>query len=192
MDIFPPISRERRGKIQLILGPMFSGKTSELCRRYRRNVIAGLRCLLIKYNGDVRYSTGHVTTHDRISIPACSCSALFTLPINPVDYDTVFIDEIQFYPDKYEFCETMAQAGVDVVACGLSSNWERKPFPDMGLLQAVAFSIETLLAVCGMCKKEEACFNLRLSDETNEIVIGGSDKYRAVCRNCYFCDKVGK
>jgi thymidine kinase len=178
-------SRKFHGKIQLILGPMFSGKSTELCRRYKRNLVADLRCVLIKFSGDNRYCNSKVMTHDGESLTAIATKRLMDLNLDPADYDTIFIDEVQFYEDKYEFCEAMANAGVNIVACGLLANWERKPFPGMSQLEAVAFSIETLLAICSFCKKEKACFSLRLTSEKGDVVIGGTEKYRAVCRYCY-------
>ena len=177
--------RSRDGRIVLILGPMFSGKSTELCRRYKRDLIAELRTVIIKYDGDTRYSKKDIVTHDGTGVQATSCSRLMELELDPAEYDSIYVDEIQFYPDKLEFCEKMANSGVIVTCCGLLSDWQRRPFAQMAELQAVSFSIETLVSICFYCKQENACYTYRTSAETDVEVIGGADKYHAVCRTCY-------
>eukprot|EP00734_Pompholyxophrys_sp_LG126_P000096 Pompholyxophrys_sp_v1_NODE_5_length_12280_cov_3.373988.p10 type:complete len:189 gc:universal NODE_5_length_12280_cov_3.373988:1475-909(-) len=174
-----------KGLIHLILGPMYSGKSSELIRRYRRYSIAGKKCLLVKHSHDIRYDKKMLCTHDSYKLDAHSCTKLSDLLVDPLDYDVVCIDEIQFYPDSIEFCEKMAESGLIVEASGLSGNFLREPFPNMSSLISKADHIEFLTSVCMTCKEEGAAFTKRLSDETAEVVIGGKDKYVAVCRECY-------
>lgn len=172
------------GKIHLILGPMYAGKTSLLIRRYRRYSVAGKKCLLIKHQNDTRYDENMLCTHDLNKVDAQNCTKLLDIVIDP-SYQVICIDEIQFYPDNVEFCEKMAKAGLIVEASGLSGNFMREQFPNIGSLMAKADTVEFLTAVCMVCMAEGAAFTKRLSAETAEVIIGGTDKYVAVCRECY-------
>jgi len=186
------INGSRTGKIYLIIGPMFSGKSSELVNIYKRKKIAGLRCAFIKYARDTRYDKNiddneKMITHDDIKVNALSCNNLFDLKLNHADYDIIFIDEIQFYPDKIKFCEDMADFGLDIYASGLSSNYLRESFPEMDKLYAIAYNIKMFTAVCDICKTDNsACYTKRFSDSKELILIGEHDVYKTVCRKCYF------
>ena len=87
-----------------------------------------------------------------------------------------------------EFAEKMAAAGIVVEASGLSGNYLREPFPNMSQLISRADKVDFLNSVCMNCNMEGASFTKRLSDEKDEVVIGGMGKYLAVCRQCYFKD----
>lgn len=171
--------------IYLILGPMYSGKTSELIRRYNRYKISGKRCLLVKNALDLRYSEDNkLCTHDMFQTEATICSSLHQIEkIN--QYDVICIDEIQFYPDNLDFCTKMANQGKIIIASGLSGNYKRQPFKNMPELTANAEKVVYLTAICMICKNDGAAFTKRVSEDIDEIVVGGIDKYLAVCRKCY-------
>lgn len=165
---------------------MFSGKSTELIRRMHRYQIAGRRCVIIKYSKDNRYgSSAHeLITHDQQSkATAVSASRLAEVVIVE-DIDCVGIDEGQFYPDILEYAERWANAGKIVVISALDSTYQRKPFGSIPELVAVADQVIKLNAVCHQCKSETAAFTKRITDETELEVIGGADKYVAVCRKC--------
>jgi thymidine kinase len=180
-------------RVYLILGPMFSGKTSELLRRYKRSVVSGVPVLLIKYVGDTRYSDSKISTHDGDMNPAdVSCRNLMDAwphvmkLLEKTGTPVVYIDEIQFFNDKLEFCDKVARLGIEVHAAGLSSDYLRKPFPQMGELMALAYSVVYLHAVCYYCKCDRACYSLKyVASAVGQEDIGGSEKYHAVCTGCY-------
>jgi len=174
------------GKLSLIMGPMFSGKSTILLTRYRRYQIAGKKCLLIKYAMDTRYggSEGMLVTHDQISYKATSCQKLAEVHEFIQDYDVICIDEIQFYDDASEYCDLWANAGKIVEVCGLNGDYQRKPFEQISLLIPLADDISFVTAVC-KDTGNEACFTMRLSDEKEQEVIGSTDKYQAVSRERY-------
>jgi len=172
------------GSIQLIYGPMFSGKSSELLRRIRRNTVAKRRCLVIKYSKDNRYSTDNLATHDRVQWTAMPCEKLVEAQEYAEDYDVIGIDEGQFFPDVVEFSENMANKGKLVIIAALDGTFQRKPFGAVLELVPLAEHITKLTAVCMMCQSD-ASFSMRLSHETAVEVIGGADKYIAVCRSCF-------
>jgi thymidine kinase len=174
------------GKLTIITGPMFSGKTTELLRLYERKVIAEVPCLLIKYKGDNRYSESEVTSHQlTMSSPAINASTIAELFNDDiVNYDTVFIDEIQFFPDKEQIYHLLT-LDIDVVVSGLNGDWQRKMFPGMSDLFAMAYDIKMLQSICGFCKSENACYTGRISGSTDIIQIGGHEIYRACCLYCH-------
>jgi thymidine kinase len=170
------------GNIQLILGPMFSGKSSELIRRITRYELAKKRCVLIKYAGDQRYDAECVSTHDKQVRKAHSHTTLWDACV--MDYEVIGIDEGQFFPDIVAFCDGMANRGKTVIVSALDSNFRREPFKHIDVLIPLAEDVVKLKAVCMLCCNE-ASFSKRITDETEEQVIGGSEKYVAVCRRCY-------
>jgi len=172
-----------KGQIQVILGPMFSGKSTELMRRIRRYQIANQDCLVIKYAKDTRYSNENLSTHDQQSIPAVKATALKNLK-NVQQFSVIGVDEGQFFDDIVEFCEYMANQGKVVLVAALDGTYERKPFGSILSLIPLAENVVKLSAVCNTCFRE-AAFTKRTSEETEVEVIGGSDKYLAVCRRCY-------
>ncbi|KAI1886461.1 hypothetical protein AGOR_G00195990 [Albula goreensis] len=183
-QILPNSPRKTRGQIQVIFGPMFSGKSTELMRRVRRFQIAQYQCLVIKYAKDIRYSDKGMATHDKYTmaaVPATRLSDVFSLA---VDAAVIGIDEGQFFPDTVEFCEDMANRGKTVIVAALDGTFQRKPFGNILSLVPLAESVVKLNAVCMQCYKE-AAYTKRLGDETEVEVIGGADKYHAACRACY-------
>lgn len=172
------------GRLELIFGPMFAGKTSEMLRRIRRQKIAGQRCLLVKYAADTRYSKTCVATHDQQSVPAEAVSRLIELGDSIDDYDVIGIDEGQFYPDIHEEVERYLSMGKAVVISALDGTFEQKPFREVLRLISMADRITKLNAVCMICY-ENAPFTQRISSDREVEKIGGSEMYRPVCRACY-------
>lgn len=181
------------GKLNLIIGPMFSGKSTILLTRYRRYQIAGKRCLLVKYAKDRRYDSSEemLVTHDQLSYKATSCHQLEDIKSLVKNYDVICIDEIQFYPDASYYCDLWANTGKIVEVCGLNGDYRRQPFTQISLLIPLAEHISFVTAVC-KDTGEEAPFSARLSNESEQEVIGSTDKYQAVSRSRYFQDKTVK
>lgn len=180
--------------IELILGPMFSGKTTELLRRIAREYRANRQVLLVKYSKDDRYSSDSVASHDRLmmeDILTISCSNLhpivsFVEKFKNTEHEPIVIgiDEGQFFPDLIEFCEKMAQLGKEIHVAALDGTFERKPFPVIADLIPRSNNFIKLNAVCFRCKKD-APFSKRLGQDKKLEVIGGADKYESRCRECF-------
>lgn len=173
-----------KGELRLILGPMFSGKTTELISRYSRYIIARKKCIMVKYANDTRYSIDNVVTHDGVKVSAVACQSLLSLEL-PADLQAICIDEIQFYPDAREFCASMIERGINVVCAGLNGTYHRTEFSVVSLLLPLATDIIFCKGICDCCRSENACYSMRTSNETADVVIGGSDKYKAVCKDCF-------
>ncbi|KAK6187784.1 hypothetical protein SNE40_005734 [Patella caerulea] len=180
----PAIKTMRKGEIQVIFGPMFSGKTTELVRRLKRYQIANYNCLVVKYAKDDRYDADGVATHDKQILPAVSAEKLSTLRSTAFKYDVIGIDEGQFFPDIVNFCEEMANDGITVVVAALDGTFQKQGFGNILNLVPLAEHVMKLTAVCMMCYNE-ASFTKRKGNETQVEVIGGADKYLAVCRTCF-------
>ena len=187
------------GRIELIFGPMFSGKSTELHRRIRRHKIAGRSVLLIKYKDDTRYA--HIrgsnanVTHDHQSLPAqCAKTLMGNMDNIAHNYDVIGIDEGQFFGDVVAFCDRWANKGKVVICAALDGTYERKMFNDILKLVPIAESVDKLTSVCAMCSKDASftlrCFNNSTNSEEGEEepveLIGGADMYKAACRKCYF------
>ncbi|XP_034045047.1 thymidine kinase, cytosolic [Thalassophryne amazonica] len=182
--VIPNSPRKARGQIQVIFGPMFSGKSTELMRRVRRFQLAQYNCLLVKYAKDTRYSESGVATHDRTMMDAVAASCLTDVRPLALHACVIGIDEGQFFPDTVEFCEEMANLGKTVIVAALDGTFQRKAFGNILNLVPLAESVVKLHAVCMQCYKE-AAYTKRLGAEKEVEVIGGVDKYQAVCRKCY-------
>ncbi|XP_047434210.1 thymidine kinase, cytosolic [Mugil cephalus] len=176
--------RRTRGQIQVIFGPMFSGKSTELMRRVRRFQVAQYNCLVIKYAKDTRYSDTGMATHDKNTMEAVAANRLEDVRSMALQACVIGIDEGQFFPDTVEFCEEMANLGKTVVVAALDGTFQRKPFGNILNLIPLAESVVKLHAVCMQCYRE-ACYTKRIGEEKEVEVIGGADKYQAVCRNCF-------
>lgn len=171
------------GKLHLVIGPMFSGKTSYLMTMYRRYSLAGYKVVVVKYSGDKRYDTDNtvLTTHDMVKISAVSADNLSDLEGKTSQYDIILVDEVQFYPDSPEICDKWAQDGKIVIASGLSGDYMRKPFTTISELVALSDEITHLTAVCTKSGKD-APFSKRIVESKRQKLIGGCESYMAVSR----------
>jgi len=170
----------------LIFGPMFSGKSTELIRRLKRYQVAQYNVLIVKYAKDVRYDEGGIATHCGQTLPALSANVLEELTSKTDDYDVIGIDEGQFFSDVVDWCETMANKGKIVLVAALDGTFQRKPFSDILNLVPLAEEVTKLSAVCMNCF-QDASFSKRITGDGETVeVIGGADKYMAVCRSCYY------
>lgn len=180
----------KKGQIQVVFGPMFSGKSTELIRRLKRYQLANHECLIIKYANDVRYDESGIATHDRVVLPAISSLELESLSSRAVNYSVIGIDEGQFFPDIVEFCEKMANDGKIVIVAALDGTYQKKGFGNILNLVPLAESVIKLTAVCMICYNE-ASYTKRRGQEKEVELIGGKDKYLAVCRSCFKEDVSG-
>ncbi|KAL0268511.1 UNVERIFIED_CONTAM: hypothetical protein PYX00_010427 [Menopon gallinae] len=180
-----------RGRIEVILGPMFSGKTTELIRRMRRFRLANFKCVILKYTKDSRYSEKDIATHDLQTLNALPCCSLKTYKSKANECEVVGIDEGQFFPDLIEFCEDLANMGKIVIVAALDGTYRRMAFGDILQLIPLAENVIKLNAICMSCF-QNASFTKRISAEKAVEIIGGADKYMAVCRECFHQSENGK
>mmetsp|Transcript_6168 Transcript_6168/g.15824 ORF Transcript_6168/g.15824 Transcript_6168/m.15824 type:complete len:287 (+) Transcript_6168:217-1077(+) len=176
-----------RGEIQLIVGPMFAGKSTEMVRRLKRYRHADLRCAVLKHNADVRYTersavADFISTHDTVNVmEAIQCGRLEDAWSALEHIDVVGIDEGQFFEDLVSFCEKAAGNGKVVVVSALDGTFLREPFGEVCQLVPRCESVVKLTAVCAECG-DAAPFSRRLVSSTETTLIGGRDEYAPVCR----------
>ncbi|XP_046554538.1 thymidine kinase, cytosolic-like [Haliotis rubra] len=180
----PNVVTSDRGQIQIIFGPMFSGKTTELMRRMKRYMIASFSCMILKSAKDDRYDKHDISTHDRIMMPAIAAYELMSHTPEALKCDVIGIDEGQFFPDIVEFADAMAEKGKIVIVAALDATFQKKGFGDILNLVPLAEHVVKLSAVCMNCYNE-ASFSKRKGNETEVVLIGGPEKYLAVCRACF-------
>jgi thymidine kinase len=173
------------GRVELILGPMFAGKTTELLRRVDRAKLARRRCIVMKYGRDIRYSQDSVATHDHQTHIAIPCDRLMVHLPKCLACDLIAVDEGQFFPDLVEFTECLTEHGKTVIIAGLDGSFQRRPFGAILDLIAKSESILKLSAVCTVTGSE-ACFSKRTVDSQELEVIGGAEVYSAASRSAFF------
>ena len=182
---------QRGGWLEVICGPMFSGKSEELIRRLRRAEIAGQRALVVKPAIDDRYDVGHVVSHAGAKMRAVTAEASADVPRLAAGYDAVGIDEAQFFDDGIvDAIEELVERGARVVAAGLAQDFRGLPFGAMPTLLCVAEFVDKLEAVCHRCGGP-ATMTQRLVDGEpapfagETIQVGALDSYEARCRACH-------
>lgn len=176
-------------QVSLIIGPMFSGKTSELIRLLNRYKISQKTCVILKKNGDIRHKEreGSLGTHSGIDN---ECVRVHKDLMRSVDlaaqYDVIGVDDGQFFENLVSFCEHMANVHRKVViVSALDGNAHRNPYTDVCLLVAKADDVKKLTAICTQCNSE-AAFSARIDGlSVSGIDVGGADKYTALCRRCH-------
>lgn len=180
------------GYLELFIGPMWSGKTSELVKKYKRFKHCDIPILTINYIDDNRYTPDMITTHDNISIPcvrAKSLSTISNITINKVSpifekANVILINEGQFFDDILEWVTCAVETHKKhVYICGLDGDFKRKPFGNFLNLIPLSDKVTKLTSCCKNCKKHEAIFSHRLGKQVEQTVIGNN--YMALCRECY-------
>ena len=179
------------GRLELIIGNMFSGKSSELIRRINREKSIHKRILVINYIDDNRYDFESISTHDNIKIHSLKVKRLHDLDNLIETHDSFFIDEGQFFEDLYDFVTLLVDIyKKHVVVSGLDGDCYRNVFGEILKLVPVCDTVDKLSAYCSKCiNGTVAPFTKKIvkkQDENGQIDIGGSDKYIPVCRDHYF------
>ncbi|MDZ7315329.1 MAG: thymidine kinase [candidate division KSB1 bacterium] len=173
------------GWIEVICGPMFSGKSEELIRRLRRAEIARLKVATFKPLIDDRYSTGHIVSHSAQRIPSISVSSAEEILEKAQDAHVVGIDEAQFFDlSLVDVCQKLADSGKRVIVAGLDQDYMGKPFEPIPQLLAVAEYITKTLAICVKCGSP-AGRTQRLAKRSERVLVGAADLYEARCRFCH-------
>ncbi len=180
------IVRGNMGWIEVIVGPMFSGKSEELIRRLRRAEIARQRVQIFKPLIDQRYAKNEIVSHSGLEIRSeLVRTALDVLDRVEARTEVVGIDEAQFLGEGLvDACTKLADMGKRVMVTGLDTDFLGRPFEPMPRLLAVAEEITKLLAICVRCGNP-AVHTQRLVASEDLIVVGAAGMYEARCRRCF-------
>jgi len=174
-----------RGRIEVICGSMFSGKTEELIRRIRRAKFAKQRVEIFKPSIDIRYSEEDVVSHDSHTISSTPVDSSGSILLLSSEVDVVGIDEAQFF-DKgiVRICNQIADNGTRVIIAGLDMDFKGKPFGAMPELCAIADEVTKVHAICVKCG-ELAVYSHRTVKGEKQIMLGETSEYEPLCRRCY-------
>ena len=173
------------GKIELILGPMFSGKSTRLIEQMRKYVYKAKKTIMVKYYADQRYSEkSEVVTHDLIKYYSINCKLLGNSFDTLKQYDVIGIDEGQFFADLVEVCEELALMGKIILIAALNGDFRMEPFPVIQRIISKSDKIKLLKAYCFNCHKD-AKFSLRIVQSNETVLIGAGEAYKPACRECH-------
>jgi thymidine kinase len=177
------------GRIEVITGPMFSGKSEELIRRLKRAQIARLRVASFKPEIDLRYQRDAIASHSAHTIEAVAVGDVARLraALFPAleAIDVVGIDEAQFFDDTLVgLAMELVHAGKRVVLAGLDTTFAGEPFAPLPALMAIADEVVKLSAVCMVCGAP-AIHTQRLGTSQQLVVVGAAGVYEARCRACF-------
>lgn len=178
-------SAKNTGRIEVICGSMFSGKTEELIRRMRRAVFANLKTAIFKPTIDVRYSDCDVVSHDAKALRSTPVKSASEILDKAGDAKVIGIDEAQFFDGGIvDVVQALADRGVRVIIAGLDMDYLGKPFGPMPALMAVAEDVLKVHAICVRCG-DLAQYSHRLSKSDKLVELGEKDIYEPICRACY-------
>ena len=175
----------RRGRIEVICGSMFSGKTEELIRRMKRAQFARQKVEIFKPAIDTRYSDDEVVSHDSHAIPSTPLDSSASILLLSSDIEVVGIDEAQFFDEGIvDVCNELARRGVRVIVAGLDMDFRGIPFGPMPALLAVADEVTKVHAICVRCGSL-AYVSHRTVDNDKRVLLGEKMEYEPLCRVCY-------
>ena len=193
------------GTVTLLTGPMFSGKTSELVRSIEVAQHANVRCFLVRPLADTRWPDAARRTHANHELDVANGMTILKVAQLPEAADAirasvgdktgclVAIDEAQFLGDLRKGVEMLMQQKAHVVIAALDGDFNQEPFPGISSIYPICDTVTKLSAVCGKCKRRNGLFTVLLPEAKADAeascaggrcVIGGADKYQAVCRAC--------
>lgn len=189
------------GYLEIIIGPMFSSKTSTLLEIYKKCKFCNISVSIINHSIDQRYHNTMVSTHDKIMAPCIQANKLSEIWLNSnqldnqvVDNDSytllqnsdvILINEGQFFSDLYEVVVDMLNKNKKIYICGLDGDFERKKFGSVLDLIPLCDKVTKLTSLCSLCKDgTPGIFSMRLTKEREQTVVG-SENYIPVCRKCY-------
>ena len=200
-------SPHQSGYLEIILGPMYSGKTSRLVEIYKKCQFCNISVSVINHSIDNRYDDELLSTHDKIKIPCIKTDKLMDIYTEGIDNElqldefntiqrlkdklkinkseVILINEGQFFPDLYEFVSKLLNDEKKIYVCGLDGDFERKKFGQILEIIPLCDNIYKLTSLCSLCKNgNKGIFSMRLSNEKEQTVVG-SENYIPVCRECY-------
>ena len=177
--------RHHQGRIEVICGSMFSGKTEELIRRMKRARFAKQKVEIFKPAIDVRYSDEDIVSHDHNIIPSTPIDSSDSILLLSSDTDVVGIDEAQFFDNRLpDVCNDLANRGVRVIVAGLDMDYKGVPFGPIPALCAIADDVTKVHAICVKCGAL-AYVSHRLVANDKRVLLGETEEYEPLCRDCY-------
>ena len=171
--------------LSIIMGNMFSGKTSELIRRLKRLKVIGKKIMVVNSAKDTRSPDEVLKTHDNVKFDCHKVYDLYDLMDKPgfEDAEIIAIDEAQFFPNLKKFVASCLENGKDVILAGLDGDAFQRKWGELLDCIPLASEVTKLSALCKYCRHgNPGPFTKRIVDDTTLELIGGSDMYVAVCQ----------
>ena len=185
-----PHKSKKNGYLELILGPMFSGKTSTLKKVYDQCMYCNIPVMVINYSADKRYSSGDVmSTHDKIMIPCIMANTIAEILDNHGEKvnntEVILINEGQFFSDIERVIPLVEELNKRVYICGLDGDFQKNKIGSLFELIPYCDNICKLKSLCSECRDgTPGLFSYRITNEVDQVVIG-VDNYKPLCRVCY-------
>lgn len=183
---------KNKGKIEVVCGPMFAGKSEELIRRIKRLEYAKKKMLVFKPEIDNRYSQSMIVSHSSMTSSSINISkASEILDYLTPDIDAIIIDEVQFLDEELvDIVEDLANKGIRVILGGLDRDFRGKPFGIIAQLLAISEEVTKLTAICVVCGEEatrtQRIINGKEAYEDDPLILIGADEsYEPRCRLCH-------
>lgn len=175
----------RHGRIEVICGSMFSGKTEELIRRLKRAKFAKQQVEIFKPSIDTRYSDVDVVSHDQNTIQSTPIDSSGSILLLAGENEVIGIDEAQFLDNGLvDVCNQLANRGIRVIIAGLDMDFKGKPFGPMPALCAIADDVTKVHAICVKCGNL-AYVSHRTVENDKRVLLGETQEYEPLCRECY-------
>ena len=175
----------RRGRVEVICGSMFSGKTEELIRRMKRAKLSRQKVEIFKPSIDIRYSEEDVVSHEGHVIPSTPVESAASILLMGSDADVLGIDEAQFFDEQIvDVCNELANRGIRVIVAGLDLDFKGNPFGPMPALCAIADDVTKVHAICVRCGAL-AYVSHRIVEGERQVLLGETHEYEPLCRQCY-------
>lgn len=175
----------RPGRIEVVCGSMFSGKTEELIRRMKRAKFAKQHVEIFKPAIDTRYSDNDVVSHDQNAIPSTPVETSSSILLLASDIEVVGIDEAQFLDmGLVDVCNELANRGVRVIVAGLDMDFRGVPFGPMPALCAIADDVTKVHAICVKCGSLAYVSHRKVQND-KRVLLGETQEYEPLCRECY-------
>ena len=175
----------RHGRIEVICGSMFSGKTEELIRRLKRAKFAKQQVEIFKPSIDTRYSDVDVVSHDQNTIQSTPIESSASILLLAGENQVIGIDEAQFLDNGLvDVCNQLANRGIRVIIAGLDMDFKGKPFGPIPALCAIADDVQKVHAICVKCGSQ-AYVSHRLVASDKRVLLGETQEYEPLCRECY-------
>ncbi len=175
----------RRGRIEVICGSMFSGKTEELIRRLKRATFAKQKVEIFKPAIDTRYAEQTVVSHDNNSIQSTPVDSSASILLFSSEIDVVGIDEAQFFDEGLiNVCNELANRGIRVIIAGLDMDFKGIPFGPIPALCAIADEVTKVHAICVKCGNLAYVSHRTVANE-KRVLLGEKQEYEPLCRCCY-------
>jgi thymidine kinase len=197
-------TKTKASYLEIILGCMYSGKTSKLVEIYKQCQFCNIPVAVINHSIDKRYDDNLLSTHDKVMIPCIQTNKLIDVwyynnintthlkflddSVKLINADVILINEGQFFDDLYPAVKHMLQHGKQIYIGGLDGDFERKRFGQILDLIPLCDKVTKLTSLCSLCKNgTPGIFSKRITSEKEQTVVG-SDNYIPVCRHCYETD----